>query len=120
MTPYVGADGRRHSDTHPDGTLVDAGAMDLARHAADHLRQPAALAPTSGCAKPDQGGPQRIIRTYSADGLHEALEHVEVIDTTAHPSTIKQTQDAVSLLTPSATMLDQQESNDHVRLGDSF
>ncbi|WP_030777600.1 endonuclease/exonuclease/phosphatase family protein [Streptomyces sp. NRRL S-920] len=79
---YLGVDGSRHSDTRPDGTLIDAGYVDLARHAADHLDGfgADALAATAGFDKPLQGGPQRIDRGYGAGGAAAALEHVEVID----------------------------------------
>ncbi|MFI1020013.1 endonuclease/exonuclease/phosphatase family protein [Streptomyces olivaceus] len=77
---YLDCAGRRHSDTRPDGALIDADYVDLARHAADHLELPGALAATAGFAKPHQGGPQRIDRSYTAGGIESALEHVEVID----------------------------------------
>ncbi|WP_055469037.1 endonuclease/exonuclease/phosphatase family protein [Streptomyces ardesiacus] len=77
---YVDSVGRRHSDTRPDGALVDAGYVDLARHAADSLGANGALAATAGINKPHQGGPQRIDRGYAAGGVESALEHVEVID----------------------------------------
>ncbi|MFE4057921.1 endonuclease/exonuclease/phosphatase family protein [Streptomyces sp. NPDC059096] len=78
---YADADGHRRSDTRPDGALIDAGYVDLARHAADHLGQPGALAATAGHDKPHQGGPQRIDRGYAAGGVAAALDHVEVITT---------------------------------------
>ncbi|MBM7167153.1 hypothetical protein JQK87_01685 [Streptomyces sp. G44] len=80
---YLDVNGRRHSDTRPDGTLIDAGYVDLARYAADHLDgigAQDALAPTAGFTKPSQGGAQRIDRGYGAGGAASALEHVEVID----------------------------------------
>ncbi len=80
---YVDADGHRRSDTRPDAALIDAGYVDLARHAADHLGVDSklALAPTAGFDKPHQGGPQRIDRGYAAGGAADALDHIEVIDT---------------------------------------
>ncbi|NGO66832.1 endonuclease/exonuclease/phosphatase family protein [Streptomyces boncukensis] len=77
---FLDTDGHRRSDTRPDGALIDAEYVDLARHAADHLGQVGALAATAGFDKPHQGGPQRIDRTYSAGGIAAALDHVEVID----------------------------------------
>ncbi|MFH8993245.1 endonuclease/exonuclease/phosphatase family protein [Streptomyces sp. NPDC017940] len=78
---YLDPQGHRHSDTRPDTELTTAGYIDLARHAADHLGQPDALAPTAGHDKPDQGGPRRIDRAYASGGLATALDSVEVIDT---------------------------------------
>ncbi|MBU3865345.1 endonuclease/exonuclease/phosphatase family protein [Streptomyces sp. 4503] len=80
---YVDADGHRRSDTRPDAALIDAGYVDLARHAADHLGVDSkmALAPTAGFYKPHQGGPQCIDRGYAAGGAADALDHIEVIDT---------------------------------------
>ncbi|WP_181785495.1 endonuclease/exonuclease/phosphatase family protein [Streptomyces phytophilus] len=77
--------GGRRSDTRPDEVLTTAGYVDLGRHAADHLGQPDALTPTAGRA--DQGGPQRIDRTYAAGGLADALSGVEVVhtDVSDHP-----------------------------------
>ncbi|GAA2091653.1 hypothetical protein GCM10009801_57700 [Streptomyces albiaxialis] len=72
--------GRWISDTEPDRILTSAGYTDCAQHAADHLDQPNALAATAGHRKPGQGGPQRIDRAYTAGGLHEAIESVEVLD----------------------------------------
>lgn len=40
--------GRRHTDVRPDRELLAAGYIEMARHAAEHLDQPEALAPTSG------------------------------------------------------------------------
>ncbi|MFB8775805.1 endonuclease/exonuclease/phosphatase family protein [Streptomyces broussonetiae] len=77
---YLDADGHRRSDTRPDAALIDAGYLDLARYAADHLGQPEALNATAGQQKPDQGGPQRIDRPYGAGGLASALHSVEVVD----------------------------------------
>jgi exonuclease III len=77
---YVDADGHRRSDTRPDAALTDAGYLDLARYASDHLSQPGALAATAGQHRHDQGGAQRIDRGYAVGGLASALEHVEVID----------------------------------------
>ncbi|MFF4750513.1 endonuclease/exonuclease/phosphatase family protein [Streptomyces sp. NPDC002514] len=77
--------GQRHSDTRPDGTLIDAGYVDLARHAADHIPgidAQLALAATAGHEKPEQGGPQRIDRPYGAGGIASAVKDIEVIDTT--------------------------------------
>ncbi|MDW6057860.1 endonuclease/exonuclease/phosphatase family protein [Streptomyces sp. FXJ1.4098] len=80
---YMDADGHRRSDNRPDAALIEAGYVDLARHAADHLEHKVedVLAPTAGYGKPHQGGPQRIDRTYAAGGLATALQYVEVIDT---------------------------------------
>ncbi|MDF3140979.1 MULTISPECIES: endonuclease/exonuclease/phosphatase family protein [unclassified Streptomyces] len=80
---YLGADGTRRSDTRPDGVLIDAGYVDLAHHAADHLSGlgNGALAATAGFSKPDQGGPQRVDRGYAVGGVASALEHVDVVDT---------------------------------------
>ncbi|AKN68741.1 hypothetical protein QR97_02025 [Streptomyces sp. PBH53] len=82
MRTYVDSFGNRHSDTRPDAALIDAGYVDLARHAVDHLGSSGqgALAATAGFDKPHQGGPQRIDRGYTAGGVAAALEHVEVID----------------------------------------
>ncbi|MFI6434453.1 endonuclease/exonuclease/phosphatase family protein [Streptomyces sp. NPDC050759] len=77
---YLDADGHRRSDTRPDAALTDAGYLDLARYAADHLGQPEALNATAGQCKPDQGGPQRIDRAYGTGGLASALHSVEVVD----------------------------------------
>jgi exonuclease III len=77
---FLDADGHRRSDTRPDAALTDAGYLDLARYAADHLRQPGALAATAGQQRPDQGGPQRIDRPYGSGGIAAALESVEVVD----------------------------------------
>ncbi|MFF5962797.1 endonuclease/exonuclease/phosphatase family protein [Streptomyces collinus] len=79
---YLAADGTRRSDTRPDGVLIDAGYVDLARHASDHLAGVGkeALAATAGFNKPHQGGPQRIDRGYGTGGVASALEHVEVVD----------------------------------------
>ncbi|MEU3091333.1 hypothetical protein ACWCQ0_41635 [Streptomyces massasporeus] len=77
---YVDADGHRRNDTRPDAALTDAGYLDLARYASDHLSQPGALAATTGQHRHDQGGAQRIDRGYAVGGLASALEHVEVID----------------------------------------
>ncbi|MCX4677634.1 endonuclease/exonuclease/phosphatase family protein [Streptomyces sp. NBC_01433] len=79
---YVDSQGGRHSDTRPDGALIDAGYVDLARHAADHLGSNGkkALDATASFTNARQGGPQRIDRGYAAGGLEAALEHVEVID----------------------------------------
>ncbi|MEU1273506.1 endonuclease/exonuclease/phosphatase family protein [Streptomyces sp. NPDC005799] len=79
---YLDANGTRRSDTRPDGVLIDAGFVDLARHAADHLGEVGkeALAATAGFNKPHQGGPQRIDRGYGVGGVASALEHVEVVD----------------------------------------
>ncbi|MGW0489082.1 endonuclease/exonuclease/phosphatase family protein [Streptomyces olivaceus] len=79
---YVDSTGQRHSDTRPDGALIDAGYVDLARHAADHFGSngAGALAATAGFDKPHQGGPQRIDRGYASGGVESALEHVEVIE----------------------------------------
>lgn len=73
-----------HSDTLPDEVLTSgnpASYEDLARYAADHRAQPAALAPTAGHHRPDQSGPQRIDRTYGSGGLAAAVASVEVINT---------------------------------------
>ncbi|MFD9072279.1 endonuclease/exonuclease/phosphatase family protein [Streptomyces lasiicapitis] len=79
---YVDTEGIRRSDTRPDGVLIEAGYVDLARHAADHLDGIGmeALAATAGFDKPHQAGPQRIDRGYGAGGAASALEHVEVIN----------------------------------------
>lgn len=68
------------SDTRPDRVLHAAGFEDLARYAYDHLGEKFALSATAGQSKLDQGGPQRIDRTYGAGGLAAALESVEVVD----------------------------------------
>ncbi|MFH8793863.1 endonuclease/exonuclease/phosphatase family protein [Streptomyces sp. NPDC017941] len=78
---YLDPQGHRHSDTRPDTELTAAGYIDLARHAADHLGQPHALAATAGHDKPEQGGPRRTDRAYAFGGLAAALDSVEVIDT---------------------------------------
>ncbi|MFI0742773.1 endonuclease/exonuclease/phosphatase family protein [Streptomyces sp. NPDC021100] len=80
---YLDAHGGRRSDTRPDSALIDAGYVDLARHAADHLglEGEGALAATAGFHLHDQGGPQRTDRGYAAGGVAAALEHVEVADT---------------------------------------
>ncbi|MFJ8602271.1 endonuclease/exonuclease/phosphatase family protein [Streptomyces shenzhenensis] len=108
--------GSRHTDIRPDGTLIDADYVDLARHAADHIRGisgEAALAPTAGFNKPGQGGPQRIDRGYAFGGAESALIHVEVIDTN---ETREASDHALLLYRFSRSSLERQLTRDQVAL----
>ncbi|MEU1151522.1 endonuclease/exonuclease/phosphatase family protein [Streptomyces sp. NPDC005918] len=77
-------DGRRHTDMRPDRELLAAGYVEMARHAAEHLDQPEALAPSSGYrdhpGRPS--GPRHCIdRGYLSAELAPALTSFTVCDT---------------------------------------
>jgi hypothetical protein len=71
-------DGSWRSYTDVDEIMHGCGMYDAARWAAHH-GQLAALAPTAGRARPDQGGPTRIDRFYMDPYTVQAVEEVHVI-----------------------------------------
>ncbi|MGW1158912.1 endonuclease/exonuclease/phosphatase family protein [Streptomyces sp. NPDC002519] len=77
-------DGRRHTDVGPDRELLAAGYVEMARHAAEHLGQSEALAPSSGYrdhpGRPS--GPRHTIdRGYLSAELAPSLTGFTVCDT---------------------------------------
>ncbi|MFG2783824.1 endonuclease/exonuclease/phosphatase family protein [Streptomyces prunicolor] len=80
----VRPDGTRANADYLDRTLLDCNLHDVARHAAHHLQQPAAMEPTAGHAPEaaGQGGLRRIDRIYADAWLAQAVIDVYVLDTT--------------------------------------
>ncbi|MFD4574984.1 endonuclease/exonuclease/phosphatase family protein [Streptomyces sp. NPDC058417] len=74
--------GQHTACTYLDDSLTAAGLRDPARHAAHTLDRPDALLATAGHGKSRQGGPCRIDRFYLDPHLIQAVEDVNVIDTT--------------------------------------
>ncbi|MEU2725711.1 hypothetical protein [Streptomyces smyrnaeus] len=83
---YLLPSGERVMDDRPDQTLKGAGWVDAARHFTRNAtgetrrRAIAATSPTAQFARPEQGPPRRIIRTYVPEELGPAITHAEVID----------------------------------------
>ncbi|MCA1222555.1 endonuclease/exonuclease/phosphatase family protein [Streptomyces sp. 8L] len=75
--------GRRHTDDRPDRELLTVGYVEMARHAAQHLGQPEAMAPTAGY-RDHPGRPHGmycIDRGYFSGELAPALASFTVCDT---------------------------------------
>ncbi|MFF8283497.1 hypothetical protein ACF1DY_31860 [Streptomyces albus] len=83
---YLLPSGERAMDDRPDRTWKQAGWVDAARHFArgatgeTRRRAVAPTSPTPEYARPEEGPPRRIIRTYVPEELGPAIVHAEVID----------------------------------------
>jgi exonuclease III len=79
--------GERHTDDLADRTLLDAGFIEAARWAREHLGQHRAMDPTAGYGpdKAAQAGLTAIDRGYLTAELKEAITGFQVGDRTAYP-----------------------------------